>query len=237
MSVDKVKEDLLNEDLYIKFDRLESSSVEDSNLENPFRSRKGSTHPEVRKSDLEDFIELLEKVIADSLTREGIIEKAKVEFTGDFPQERIDRLGHLITWRLISRKPASIGTEKERTNKAFIHMDSISLPEFPGEAIEIEARLLDHVIELSCWDKSSRVANSMALWLERTLIDYTGFLQSNGIDRFYFQERLADNYMVVGKQSLYQRSLRFFVRLYEQRSKINSKLNVLDIQLELTGKE
>lgn len=190
-------------------------------LNNPFDFNPERFHPSLKAPTLERFLELIDEILLDVQEREGTVESERVSLTDEYPLERIDRFGdEILTWRIISRKPANMAVDaKSRPQRGFGYGYKIRSPLYPDKIITVETRPVDHVIEFSCWSKRARLANRRALWLERSLINETYALQVQGIDRFLWEERLADNFMTAGGQPLYQRSLRFFVRLNEFRSK------------------
>lgn len=190
-------------------------------LADPFAFDPSRFHPSSAVPTLERFIDLTNQIISDAQTREGTIASKQVILTDEYPLERFDRFGdEVITYRVISRKPANTSTDaKSRPQRGFGYSYHLRSPEYPDKVIIIENRPLDHIIEFSCWSKRARLANDRALWLERTLINQTWAYQVQGVDRFFWEERLADTYYNVGGQPLYQRPLRFFVRLNEFRAK------------------
>lgn len=205
-------------------------------LNNPFEFDPYRFHPSAVAPTFERFLELVENVLANAQEREQVIESERVSITEEYPLERIDRFGdEIITWRLISRKPANMATDaKSRPQRGFGFGYRIRSPLYPDKIITVETRPVDHVIEFSCWAKRARLANRRALWLERTLVNETYAFQVQGIDRFLWEERLADNYLTVGGQPLYQRSLRFFVRLNEFRSKAEPAISHITLESRTT---
>lgn len=190
-------------------------------LNNPFDFDSDRFAQAVEAPTLERFLQLTEEIIEKGNTLLN-----KCAFTEEYPLERIDMIGEeIIAWRLISRKPANMSADgKSRTQKGFNFAYHLRSVKYPDKVITVESRPIDHIIEFSCWAKRARVANSRALWLERLLIDHTWAYQAQGIDRFFWDERLADTFYNMNGQALYQRPLRFLVRLYEFRAKADQAI-------------
>lgn len=205
-------------------------------LQNPFEFDPQKFHPSSEAPTLERFIELIGSVIADAQAREQVIESERVTFTDEYPAERFDRFGEeVVTYRVISRKPANLSTDgKSRPQRGFGYSYHLRSPQYPDKVIIVESRPVDHIIEFSCWAKRARLANQRALWLERTLINQTWAFQHQGVDRFFWEERLADTYYNVGGQPLYQRPLRFFVRLSEFRPKAEPAISHISYESRVT---
>ena len=206
-------------------------------LQNPFEFNPEKFHPSAEAPTLERFINLVNQIIIDAQVRENIIEEERVSLTDEYPLERFDRFGEeVITYRIISRKPANTSTDaKSRPQRGFGYSYHLRSPQYPDKVIIVESRPIDHIIELSCWSKRARLANQRALWLERTLINQTWAFQVQGIDRFFWEERLADTYYNVGGQPLYQRPLRFFVRLNEFRPKAEPAISHITYETQVTN--
>jgi hypothetical protein len=206
-------------------------------LQNPFEFDPQKFHPSAQAPTLERFIDLTSQIIADTQAREQTLESERVTMTDEYPMERFDRFGEeVITYRVISRKPANTSTDgKSRPQRGFGYSYHLRSPQYPDKVIIVESRPIDHFIEFSCWSKRARLANQRALWLERTLINSTWAYQVQGIDRFFWEERLADTYYNVGGQPLYQRPLRFFVRLSEFRPKAEPAISHISYETRVTN--
>ncbi len=236
---EEIPERFLDEDLTTVIVLDQTGAIEFEKpvkLQNPFEFNPQKFHPSSETPTLERFIELVGEVISDSQSREQIVEKERVTLTDEYPAERFDRFGkEVITYRIISRKPANLSTDgKSRPQRGFGYSYHLRSPQYPDKVIIVESRPVDHIIEFSCWAKRARLANQRALWLERTLINQTWAFQSQGIDRFFWEERLADTYYNVGGQPLYQRPLRFFVRLSEFRPKAEPAISHISYESRVT---
>lgn len=222
----------------VVLDLLDSDGSEKPiKLANYFDFDREHFNPGKEAPTLERFIYLINEIIKNVQDREQTVEAERVIFTEEYPLERIDRFGdELITWRVISRIPANLSSDgKSRPQLGFTHSYNLRAPEYPDKVITVETRPVDHKIEFSCWAKRSRLANRRALWLERTLIDNKHILAVQGIDRFIWEERLADTYLNVGGAPLYQRPLRFFVRLAEFRVIANTAISHITFESGAAG--
>jgi hypothetical protein len=184
----------------------------------------------------ERFIALTETILNDIQDREQVIAAHRIKFTDEYPFEEFNYYGdELITWRVISRKPSNTSADgKTRPQRGFNFSYHLRSPKYPDKVIIVEARPIDHIIEFTCWSKRARLANNRALWLERNLMNNTWVYQSQGIDRFFFDERLADTFYSVGGQPLYQRPLRFLVRINEFRVKADSAISHITFESRTT---
>jgi hypothetical protein len=181
------------------------------------------------------FLDLTQDILTQQQDLEGTVATERIKFTDEYPFEPFANTGdEIIVWRLISRKPANMSSDaKSRPQRGFNFAYCLRSPKYPDKVITVESRPIDHIIEFSCFAKRARLANRRALWLEKLLIDQTWVYQSQGVDRFMWEERLADTYMSVGGQPLYQRPLRFFVRLAEFRSKADQIINEINLETQL----
>ena len=205
-------------------------------LNNPFDIDYERFVPADRPMDFPRFIEVAKQLIADAQKREGVDEAKYVQLIEDYPGENFDRFlgGEVITWRLISREPARMstkGTTRPQRKSLFSH--DLRRPEFPNTVISVSNRPLDHIVEFSIWSKDAGKANRRALWLERLFIAHTWAFKIQGAERFYFEKRLADNYRTTGGQSLYERPLRFSVRLIEFEVRAYPKISHIEFKVSL----
>lgn len=166
---------------------------------------------------LEEFIELAGQVIANAQSNER--KEEKIIYTGAHPAEDMHRLGdEVICWKVVSRSPARTGRNKSgNLMPQWQHSHSLRIPDAPNTVISVERRLVDHVISFECWSKTARLANARVLWLERLLINSAWVFRQKGADFFQWKDRLADTYQLAGGARLYNRTLRFDVRLPEFR--------------------
>lgn len=203
-------------------------------LNNPFTSDLSALAPQAEIATLPRFFTLSSQLIDKIQDQEGIVSSQRVQLIEEYPFERIDRYGdEVIVWRLISRRPANLSNEGTRQQKTFRVQYQIRSPKYPNHMIYFENRPLDHIIEFSCWSKSAKLANARALWLESTMVNHTWLFQSQGFDRFYFEERLSDNYLNAGGQNLFQRGLRFMVRMNEYKTKLEPIIRNITLQSQL----
>lgn len=236
-----ISEDLLNQDDLTTVIALDQAGMTQSEtpikLKNPFAFDPQKFAPNEKPPTLENFLRLISDVVARSQEEEETLEAERVSLTDEYPLEDFNRFGEeVITWRIISRKPANMSADgKSRAQKGYTYAYHLRSPLYPDKVITVESRPVDHIIEFSCWSKRARLANRRALWLERTLVNEKWSFEAQGFDRFNWEERLADTYYNVGGQPLYQRPLRFFVRLSEFRAKADPIIS--HITFEIRGTE
>lgn len=187
-------------------------------LANPFAFDYSRLVP--NSMDYPRFLAVAQELVMDCQTREGVVDAQQVQIVSDFPNEEFDRFGtEVITYKLVSRHPARMNRQAtSRIQRASSFSHSLRLPENPNKVVVVEKRPIDQVVEFACWSKNADMADRRALWLERLFVNHAWVFKVQGADRFYWNERMIDTYMTTGGGiKLYQRSLRFFVRLYEFR--------------------
>lgn len=221
---EKVEDSLLSEDNLFSVVVIDSQGGEHfgetaTPVNNPFEFDYSRFIPNERPMDLDRFIEVAGEVIQYAQVREGITgEREQVELISEYPGEDFSRYknGEVITWRLVSREPARMnakGTGRPQRAAGFSY--DLQNPRYPNKVITVQTRPLDHIIEFSTWSKDAGKANRRAMWLERLFIAHSWAFKIQGADRFFFERRLADNYRTTGGQPIYERPLRFQVRLME----------------------
>ncbi len=221
--MEQVRSDLLDESATFEVSIMDSvndrqiakSAVE---LQNPYAVDWTRFVP--NSMDYKRFLEVADELVQDAQVREGTVEGQRVSIVSDFPDENMHRQGNeVITYRLIERKPARMGakgTSRPQRTANFEH--SLRSESNPNKVITVEKRPIDHIVEFSCWALTSDLADRRALWLERLFVDHAWAFKIQGADRFYWENRGIDTYMTTGGGiKLYQRPLRFFVRLCEFR--------------------
>lgn len=220
---DQVNEALLAEDNFFTIILVDTAGVQHASetpvqLDNPFSFDYSRFAPNQIVMDLPRLLEVAGDVIADAQGREGVVDEQRVQLVSEFPDERNDRFGdEVITWKVIRRYPANMNSSATgRPQRKAQYSYDLRSPHHPNKVVVVETRPIDHIIEFSCWSKNADTANSRALWLERLFITHDWAFKIQGADRFYWQERGIDVYHTsTGGVKLYQRPIRFFVRLVE----------------------
>ncbi len=195
-----------------------SINVDDFSIGNPYNINIDSVFlPNTEPLTLDSFFNIAQKLILDAQEREGTVKESLVGLVEEYPPESMSEYGNeIITFRLIERKPGlmnSKGTGRPQRKSTFSHEEK--RPELANKVITVESRPLDHVIEFNCWGLSNKIANKRVMWLEKLFVNSGFVFEIKGAERFYFKERLADNYMTVNGQRIFSRPLRFFLRFRE----------------------
>jgi hypothetical protein len=194
-------------------------SEEATEIDNPFAFDTSRFIPNAQPMDLDRFIEVAGEIIQYAQIREGITDESKqVKLVAEYPHDDFSRYpnGEVITWRVISRGPSNMnskGTGRPQRAAGFSY--DLQDPRYPNKVITVQTRPIDHMVEFIVWSKDAGKANRRALWLERLFIAHSWAFKIQGADRFFFEGRLADNYRTTGGQPIYERPLRFKVRLME----------------------
>jgi len=187
--------------------------------------------PNATAMTLDKFYELVAELIRNAQVQDGIIEDEIIAFTEEYTPEEFHNFGdEVIVFRLLKREPArmdSKGTSRPQRNS--MHSYEMLKPNFPNKSIIVESRPIDHIIELTCWAKTNRLANKRAIWLEKLLINNSWVFETQGVERFYWEGRGPDTYMTSGEQRLFYRPLKFFVRFREFEAKLYSVIKDIEI--------
>ncbi len=199
----------------------------------PYPFEMGDYSPNQKQYSLEEFIETAERLIRFGQELESNDASKYVSLIAEYPNEDFSRFnsGEVITWKVIRREPALLNAKATgRPARTYLHQRNFKSPLFPNKVVELETRHLDHVIEFTCYSKEASKANKRALWLERLFVNHSWAFTFSGADRFFFKERGSDNYRTTGGQPLYERCLRFDVRLIELRLNLQSEIKTIMIQ-------
>jgi hypothetical protein len=195
-----------------------SVSLESFEINNPYNVNIDSIFlPNTKPLSLDSFFSTAKQLILDAQEREGINSDSIVGLTEEYPPESLSNFGNeIITFRVIERKPGMMNTKGTgRPQRKGMYSYDESDPSLPNKIITVESRPLDHVIEFNCWGLSNKLVNKRAIWLEKLFINSAFAFEIKGAERFYFKERLADNYITVNGQRIFSRPLRFFLRFRE----------------------
>ena len=185
-------------------------NLENFKINNPYNVNIDSIFlPNTEPLTLDMFFKIGKKLILNAQEVEGINEDSIVGLTEEYPPESLSSFGNeIITFRVIERKPGMMnkkGTGRPQ-RKATYAYDEVD-PSLPNKVITVESRPLDHTIEFNCWGLSNKLVNKRALWLEKLFINSAFAFEIKGAERFYFKERLADNYITVNGQRIFSRPL------------------------------
>lgn len=192
-----------------KDELLYSTSVK---IDNPYHIDYSRLLPNELRSDLISFFQLLSDLLEHAQKDQDV---NKIKLVEDYNPERFDTYGdEVITFQVISRAPANLDTKAtSRPQRKPFFSHNLRFPENANKVVEILSMPKDHEIQLSCWSKTASLANKRALWLENLLINNDWVFKVKGAERFHWIKRGEDRMMLVGGQRLYERPLRYFVRL------------------------
>lgn len=179
-------------------------------VKNPYELDTTSFLPQTKTFDLKRFFELTQSLVKDACKR---LEQPDILFVEeyppiDFPKDNND----VITYKLISRKPASLGEDGKSLKQSKFKFSFTMKRE---DCIYVKSRPLDHIVEFNVWSRTNKSASEKAIFLEKLLINHSWVFTSNGAEIFQFEERLSDAYQTHGAQRLFSRPLRFFLRYRE----------------------
>jgi hypothetical protein len=199
-------------------------------IKNPFGLDLRKFAPATGHIDLTGLYDLISKTVNWKQELEGVGEIDRVKVVKDWNPKLFSTASDLeqITIRLISRAPAKMSADQSQFKQRRSAWDrEYASASHPGHTITIYSQPLDHQIEIVCWAKDSTRADERALWLERLLVDYSWIFISQGIDKWYFENRLSDIVIVQNDTAYHQRPLRFFTRLRELQAEFEPQLKKL----------
>ena len=193
-------------------------SVEDFVIQNPYNINLSKIFlPNTEPMSLDIFFNVSKALIEDAQKRESINEEDRVTLVEEYPPEEMNTYGkEVITFRVIERKPGmmnSKGTGRPHRKASYSHQEV--RPTMPNKVITVESRPVDHVVEFNCYGVSNKLVNKRAIWLEKLFINSAFVFETKGAERFFWKERLSDNYLTVGGQRIFSRPIRFFLRFRE----------------------
>ena len=184
---------------------------------------------------LDIFFNIAQKLIKDAQEREGVNKESIVRLVEEYPPENMDTYGNeVITFKVVERKPGMMntkGTGRPHRKATYSHQEM--RPEMPNKIITVESRPVDHIIEFNCWAISNKIANKRAIWLEKLFINSAFAFELKGAERFFWKERLSDNYMNINGQRIFSRPIRFFLRFREFDAKAYSIIRKILIDLNI----
>lgn len=203
-------------------------------IDNPYDIDYNRLLPNEIGADLRKFFNLTSSLISTAQK-----ELHKVKLIEDFNPEEFKEHGpEVITYRIIKRTPGMMDTKaKGRPQRTYLFSHDLRFAEHPNKVIEVQSMPKDHQIEFSCWSIKASIANRRALWLENLLINHKWVFTSQGVERFNWEERGADRMMLVSGQRLYERPLRFFVRLREFHTVAHPLLSNINLELDIPSEE
>lgn len=208
-------------------------------IRNPYNINLSSTFlPSTEPLTLDSFFEIARLLIKDAQDREGINSEKVVKLVEEYPPENIDDFGdEVITFRVVERKPGMMntkGTGRPHRKATYSHQEV--RPSFPNKVITVESRPVDHIIEFNCWGSSNKLVNKRAIWLEKLFINSAFAFEVKGAERFFWKERMADNYLTINGQRIFSRPIRFFLRFREFDAKAQSMIRQILIDLNVLPK-
>lgn len=211
-------------------------TVEDFVIQNPYNINLSSTFlPNTEPMDLDIFFDVAGKLIKDAQEREGTNPEDIVRIVEEYPPENMHEYGNeVITFKVVERKPGMMntkGTSRPHRKATYSHQEM--RPDLPNKVITVESRPVDHVVEFNCWAKTNKLANKRAIWLEKLLINSAFAFEVRGAERFFWKERLSDNYMTVNGQRIFSRPLRFFLRFREFDAKAVTMIRKIMVDLNI----
>ena len=189
--------------------------VEDANIQNPYAVDLGRYVPN-RPMLYEEFIDLAAEVIANAQQRSQVQEGERVLLLKEYNPEQFGERDEVITVKLNKRAPAKMSADGRRFTTRIPRLSEEYMdPRYPNKVLEIQQRPIDHEVHFTVWAKTSTLADTRALWLERLFIQETWVFKSKGASLFLWEGRSPDTFWSHAGARLQQRIISFKVRLHE----------------------
>ena len=122
----------------------------------------------------------------------------------------------VITVGFIERAPGSFSRgspgEGSVKNRRPILRENTDDPDNPGYKRAVLGYFYDNVIRLTVWNRTNKVANEKALWLENIMEEYMWFFVRSGVNRILFQGWSQNLVFEDNNQRYYGRPIEYFVR-------------------------
>lgn len=190
-------------------------------------------------------MDLIKVAIEDYENRSDLIEDAKVIVTYEMPDEELDKLlierkaKAIISIALTRREPGSYSQgapfEGRVKNLRPILRQEVEDTENPGYRRAILGYFFDNVITLTVWARTNKTANSVALWLESLMDEYTWFFRYSGTNRILYWGRPSEKIIDVDNNRYYGRPIDYFVRTERLTSLSQKELESLVIRMQLSA--
>jgi hypothetical protein len=164
--------------------------------------------------NINETLELIEKAIRDYERRYNISDDSRIDYVYEEP----DELKQLETISvLIDRvEPASFskGAPFQGTVKNLVPMlrEVTNDPDNPGYKLAILGYWHDNMIQLTCWSRTNKAANTRAIWLENLMNEYRWYFQYSGINQIFYQGRGTQLVKNVNNNKIYGRPIYYYVR-------------------------
>lgn len=161
--------------------------------------------------DINEFFHVLAQVVAIELKAERAVEDIPV--LEDYPVT--DIRDECITVRLVKREPGTFGQNapfKDPRQYRPVLRETKQDPNHKGYLLAILGQWFDNLLEITCWARTHKQADSRATWLEDLILRRHWFFIHAGVDKLVYLGQMED---VVSQQAsfiLFGRPLRLFVR-------------------------
>lgn len=238
--VEKIREDLTEEESRLKVVIVESGNVVSTNemavsLKNPYSVDPTDYLIGDNAMSLPKFFKIASKLIEDAQDRAGVIASKRIKLVEENPPKTLEHCAsEVITYKVLKREPALMNAKAtSRPQRKSMYAYDALVAEKPNKVIVVESRPVDHVIEFTCWAVSNKLANKRVLWLEKLFVNHAWAFETHGVERFYWKGRSADTFSTVDGEKLFCRPISFFVRFSE--FEVKSHPQIKQIVFEVKG--
>jgi hypothetical protein len=211
-----IREDLLEDTSFLLVIKDQSGGFDTQTvIENPYSFDLGRYVPNP-PIDYKQFVDLAADVIANAQARAEIELGQRIQLVKDYNPEQFGEYNEVITIKILNRSPARMSTDgKSRQVFGLRTSYEFQDPNYPNKVLEVQERPLDHRVEFCVWAKTSTLADSRALWLERLFVQDAWVFKSKGASLFFWESRGPDTFWQHAGARLHQRPLVFKLRLHE----------------------
>lgn len=164
--------------------------------------------------NINESLEIIEKAIRNYELRYGTNSDAVIDFVYEDP----DVLKQLETISVsIERvEPASFskGAPFQGSVRNLVPMlrEVVDDPDNTGYKIAILGYWYDNIVQLTCWSRTNKAANSRAIWLENIMNEYRWYFQYSGISQIVYQGRGTQLVKNINNNKIYGRPINYYIR-------------------------
>lgn len=165
--------------------------------------------------DVNDVAALIETVIAEQQSLEGVLERDRVLFQKSFADN--PSRNPVITWKVIKRTPGVFEQSKISEAKGHRehnpHLRAVTTdPTDIGYSIFHYSQVMDTYLEFMINANDSAEVDRVALWFENLIEQYKWFFSFQGLNRIFFIERQREEFENNRSNLQYRIPMIYFIR-------------------------
>ena len=165
---------------------------------------------------------LIKTAVETDEEQRDLVDDARVLVTYENPDQRLEDLTQerspkgILAISLRKRQPGAFGRgaplEQKIKNRRPLLREEFEDPDNPGYKKAVLGYFYDNIMRITCWARTNKMANELALWFEGFMEDYMWWFRYSGVNRILFEDRGMDMVENVKGIKLYGRPIDYFVR-------------------------